>query len=639
MFLGSFAFAHLLTWLLPNIFESWNLQIIDQFFLFRTNSAHFQPYYDDTIVHVDLNNSSVQKLKNFYLNRTHHAQVISNLSAMKVALVLHDFIFAAPSNKEEDRQLITAASKAQNVYFGLAFELSQKGDQKQEGALSAEVKQYLDETKWKITVNDDPAFFYKGVNPLITFPALSSVSRGLGFISIKSDRDGIYRRLPLLIKYGKSFYPSLPFRVICDYFKVGQKQIVVKPGKFIILQNAQRPGLLDKNDIIIPIDRYGNMIVNFIGSWERMKHYNFSDVLQASEDRDELEMWTNELKGKIVVLSEVTTGSSDVGPVPTDTNYPLSGLHANVMHTILTQSFVKEYSMLEMVLVEWLLLFSIFGLSIRYSSLPFSVGSVLIGVGYVFICATLFLYIQTMLHIVRPLLMMSFAFGSVLVYRYFSEEKEKAILRKSFEAYFPASIVKKLMRYPEMIATSGKKKELTILFSDIVNFTGYSANQSPDQVQKLLNEYFEAMTDIVFKYEGTVDKFMGDGLMVFFGDPEPQSDHALRCVQAAVEMQKKVKEIRIKLEEHGDMPVNIRVGINTGTVVVGNMGSTKRLSYTVIGSAVNLAQRLEANAPVGGILISQSTNELVKDKIDTKLLEPINIKGFDKTLAVYEVKF
>ncbi|MEK7670377.1 MAG: adenylate/guanylate cyclase domain-containing protein, partial [Bacteroidota bacterium] len=154
---------------------------------------------------------------------------------------------------------------------------------------------------------------------------------------------------------------------------------------------------------------------------------------------------------------------------------------------------------------------------------------------------------------------------------------------------------------------------------------------------KSLDEYFGAMVDIVFKYEGTVDKFIGDGLMVFYGDPEPQPDHALRCVKAAIEMQKKCRELKAKWEVEGKFPLKIRIGINTGPVVVGNMGSSRRLSYTVLGSDVNLTQRLEANAPVEGIMISARTYELVKDHVATRLLEPIIVKGLDQPIPVYEV--
>jgi adenylate cyclase len=145
------------------------------------------------------------------------------------------------------------------------------------------------------------------------------------------------------------------------------------------------------------------------------------------------------------------------------------------------------------------------------------------------------------------------------------------------------------------------------------------------------------MVDIVFKYEGTVDKFIGDGLMVFFGDPEPQQDHALRCVKAGIEMQKRCREMKVEWERKGLFPLKIRVGINTGDVIVGNMGSARRLSYTVLGAPVNMAQRLESNAPVEGIMISQRTWELVKDHVKTRPLDPIQPKGIAEPIQVYEV--
>ena len=634
---SSFITAHLCFWLLPNVFETWNARTVDRLFLFRSNVENLRPHYDDTIVHVDLNNSSIQKLSNFYLNRSHHAQLIHNLTSMNVSAQLYDFIFAARSNDEEDSALIDAAKKAGNVYFGLAFELLKERKLKLNQSKDTKELLYLNKTKWQVAVKKDPTAFYVGANPLITFPALASASHGLGYLSLKFDPDGVFRRLPLLVRYRGAYYPSFAFRAICDYLKVSPENIVIKPGENITLKEAKRNRDTTANDIVIPIDRYGNMLINFIGPWERMKHYNFADILLASEDRDEMEMWQEELSGKIVVVSEVFTGSTDVGPVPTDNNFPLPGLHANVIHTILTESFLRELSDNEMLFIELLLLLTVLILSLRFSSISFSLSTLGVGGSYVCIAALFFFYGHLIFHILRPLLMATFALISILAFRYINEEKQKEVLRRTFEAYFPPLIVKKIMANPKMIAPGGQKKELTIFFSDIENFSSYSAAMTPDHIQRLLSEYFEEMTEIVFKYNGTVDKFIGDGLMVFFGDPDTQPDHALRCVQAAIEMQIKVQEIKTKWEKQGDMPIKIRIGINTGTVVVGNMGSARRLSYTVAGSAVNLAKRLESNAPPGGILISQGTYDMVKEHVHTRPFGQIQVKGFDKSISTYEV--
>ncbi len=132
-----------------------------------------------------------------------------------------------------------------------------------------------------------------------------------------------------------------------------------------------------------------------------------------------------------------------------------------------------------------------------------------------------------------------------MAFRYFHDSREKEVLRRSFESYFPPSVVKRILADPAMISR-GQRKELTILFSDIKDFTAHSSSYSPDRIRGFLNDYFETMVDVVFKYKGTVDKYIGDGLMVFFGDPEPAPDHALRSVQAAIEMQKKARELSAK---------------------------------------------------------------------------------------------
>jgi adenylate cyclase len=287
---------------------------------------------------------------------------------------------------------------------------------------------------------------------------------------------------------------------------------------------------------------------------------------------------------------------------------------------------------IEAVVMMLLVLFSL-GLSSR----NYSLGAAGLIVGYLLLSAIAFLSFNLILEVLRPVVQIATSTFAVVAYHYVIAQQEKQSLQRSFEAYFPPTVVKRIMANPELITQRGQKKELTILFSDIKSFTTYSSTMTPDEIQKALNEYFEAMVEIVFKFEGTVDKFIGDGLMVFFGDPEDQPDHAIRCVRAAIEMQRKTRALRAQWEHEGRFPLQIRIGINSGPVVVGNMGSARRLSYTVLGSDVNLAQRLESNAPVGGILISQRTYELINGVIPANPLEPIKVKGLDVPIVVYEV--
>ena len=428
----------------------------------------------------------------------------------------------------------------------------------------------------------------------------------------------------------------------CDYLGVSPDRVELNPGHAITLRGAHR-GSGAPHDIEIPIDRSAAILVNYIGplmlsdTVSTMLHYDFFDILSASADRTEVELWGEVLSGKIAVVSEVATGASDVGPVPTDNEFPLSGVHSNVLNTILTGKFLDELDGYEMLAVEIVILLIVVLLAYRFSARSFSVTSVGLIFVYAGLSLLLFLYVGVVMNVLRPVLQIAMASFSVVAYRYINEQRAKEVLKRSFEAYFPPTVVRKLMANPSLVTTGGQKKELTILFSDIKSFTTHSSTLSPDVIQKILNEYFAAMVEILFKYEGTVDKFIGDGLMVFFGDPEPQPDHALRCVRAAIEMQKKCRELKARWVKEGKFPLMVRVGINTGQVVVGNMGYERRLSYTVLGADVNLAQRLESNAPVEGILISERTYQLIKDSINARRLEPIKVKGIDVPIQVYEV--
>ena len=308
---------------------------------------------------LDFNNTSIERLKNLYLNRLHFAQLVRNLKSMQVAAQVYDFIFAAKINEQDDLELIQAVKEAGNAYFGLALELRQPGGAASRKKGPSQGRNYVLQTKWNILTDAEADKFYVGENPLATYADLADASRGLGSLSVKFDPDGVLRRVPLLVRYDDAFYPLLPLRVACDYLQVSPEKIILNPGRSIILKDARRPGS-QPHDITIPIDDHGNMVVNYIGPWGRMDHYNFADILNASDDRDELEIWAEELKGKIIIVSDVSTGSTDVGPVPTDANFPLSGVHANVIHNILTESFLRELSGWELLLIEVILMAAIF---------------------------------------------------------------------------------------------------------------------------------------------------------------------------------------------------------------------------------------------------------------------------------------
>jgi adenylate cyclase len=631
---SALALGHLFFWLLPGVFQTWNAHAVDQMFVLRSHYFPSRIPYDSTIVHVDETDSTKLMLTTSYTTRKPYAQIARNLGELKTAVQLWDYVFHFPL-PEEDSIFFESNKRSGNAYFGVEINLKDEPPKTVAKNLTAD-EEYLSKTKWHVHVDGDASSLYTGTDAISTFAAFASSARGLGYVNVLPDKDGVFRKAPLLVRYEDGFYPSFPFHVVCDYLHVSPDHIILRPGTSITLQGAYRPGQAP-HDIVIPVDERCNLIVNFVGPWNRMQHNTMLQIYHISEDRDAMEFdWQPRFEGKIVVVNETSTGASDVQSVPTDSWYPLGGLHANVINTILTENFLHIVDPQLMLVLELILLAFIVFFTVRFSSRGLWSGGLILIIGYVLFAMTAFLYGNLILNIIRPIGICIVAVFGALAYRFINEEREKESLRQSFESYLPPSVVKRQLAHPESVLEV-QKKELTILFSDIKSFTTYSSTMTPDQIQKFLAEYFEAMVDIVFQYEGTVDKYIGDGLMVFFGAPEPQPDHAVRCVRAAIDMQKKCRELKEKWVKEGLFPLRIRIGVNTGEVVVGNMGTPKKLSYTVLGSDVNLANRLESNAPVEGIMISRRTYDLIKDQIPALPHEKILVKGLDTPIEVYTI--
>ncbi len=644
LILGSLLVARLCFWLMPDGFGIWNAQASDQLFVLRSSSQKLRPFYDNTVVHVDFNNSSIQRLNDNYLNRTHLAQLIRNLASMKVSRQVFDFILAARIEDEKDQALIRATREAGNVYFGMVFELHPQDHIRLDQPPPPSTARYLEQTRWDITVQEDAGSLFTGRHPLITFYDLAAAARALGSLSIKFDRDGVLRRVPLLVRYQGGYYPLLPFRVICDYLGVPPQQIILKPGHYIRLQDAKRPDGGRPHDIVIPIDRHGNMIINFIGPWERMDHYDFVDILKAAGDRDELEIWSEELNGKIVIISDVSTGSTDVGPVPADTDYPLCGAQANIIHSILTESFLRELSGWEMLGVEAFMATLVLWLALRFSSVFFTIGAAGIAAAFLVLAGSAFFYAGTIFNIVRPLLMLALATGSIVVYRYINEEKEKMeslrqrdFIRDTFGRYLSNEVVQELLESPGGLKMSGETREVTFLVSDLRGFTALTSRLSPHEVIEVINRYFEHMVEIIAGYRGTVSQFLGDGILTFFGAPLQAEDDPHRAVACALAMQNAMAEVNAEQRRLNLPELAMGIGINTGEVVAGNIGSEKRASYGAVGSAINMAYRIESYTVGGQILISPSTYEKVRALVQVQGTTALKFKGIDQPVRLYDV--
>ncbi len=217
------------------------------------------------------------------------------------------------------------------------------------------------------------------------------------------------------------------------------------------------------------------------------------------------------------------------------------------------------------------------------------------------------------------------------------ELARRVVERQALERFLSSNIVEKILANPDEVQLGGENQTVTVLFSDIRGFTRMSEHMEPHAVVELLNEYFAEMTDIVFDTGGTLDKYLGDGIMALYGAPIPKPDDARRATKTAMEMQRALAALNRDWEKRGQQPLRMGVGVNTGPVTAGYLGSARRLDYTVIGDAVNLASRLCSNAAGGQILVSESTQRLLSGRIPTQRLEPIRVKGKETPVELYEV--
>jgi adenylate cyclase len=313
-------------------------------------------------------------------------------------------------------------------------------------------------------------------------------------------------------------------------------------------------------------------------------------------------------------------------------------IHANVINTIFSGQYLKRMDAVSG-------LFLVFFIGILTSFLIFNIkawhGLIVVAleiIVYFFISTYLFNFNNYIIDFVNPVFSIVFCYLTISTYKVGVEEREKRKIKNIFSKYLSSNVVEELIK-SEDIKLGGERKEITVLFSDIRNFTAMSEKLTPEEVVSILNEYLSEMTEAIFTYGGTLDKFIGDAVMAIYGTPRFQKDHALRAVKTGFLMLKKLYQLNNKWEKEGKQKFNIGIGINTGIAVAGNMGSMKRMEYTVIGDTVNLASRLESlNKELDTqFLISESTYEQIKDFVQVKKYEDISIKGKQEKINVYEV--
>jgi adenylate cyclase len=397
-------------------------------------------------------------------------------------------------------------------------------------------------------------------------PKLSEAGANSGYFNAFPDSDGVIRWSPLIIKFRDNYYASLALSLLVQYLEGPMPVLnMVEYG----VENIR----LDK--IAIPTDESGRLLVNYLGAAKTFPHYSVSDILSGRISVDKL-------NGKIVLVGATATGIYDLRVTPFSAVYPGVEIHATVIDNILHQNFLIHSGWTKFLDVCTIIVVGlIMGLAVPRMKAVAGIGlSLALISAFVLANTAIFVRYNVWMNLIYPALTMITIYLGITIYRYVSEEREKKKVRGAFQYYLTASVVNEILKDPSKLKLGGDKKNLSVMFSDIRNFTSISEKLTPEELVRLLNEYLTAMTDMVFKYDGLLDKYIGDAIMAVFGAPLDQPDHALRACRTGIEMMSELRKLREKWAAEGRPDVNIGIGINTGDVVVGTWaprcGSTIR---------------------------------------------------------------
>ena len=560
-----------------------------------------------------------------------HAKFTRFVASGNPAAIFFDIMFL--DHKEGHAELVEAVKKSKVSFLDYPFE-NEEIDVKYKD--QEERLKLLNKVRFPLDPDDDmPQIVAEVVPPT---PDLIRAAAGVGFANVFPGRDGINRTMPLIVKYKGWYYPNIDLIVAMHHYGIGADDVEIKIGKYIKLKNLNPEKMVKPNpqrEIIIPVDKYGFMDVNFIGGSGSFQHYPY--YYFAREGTLE---GNDSLKDKIVLVAAyaVTGVATDEKQSPYGATFGIEH-HANALNTILNQDFLYKLSDFENIMIMFMIALFLAFIVQKMTIVTSLVTTVSFMLIYAVGSYLLFDFYSVITAMSTPLIQTALTYTMLVTYRVVNEQQEKKYIRQTFSKFVSKSVVDELLRDPSKVKLGGEKKILTVLFSDIRGFTSISERLTPEELVEHLNVYLQAMTDIVIKYDGTLDKYVGDEIMAFWGAPIEMEDHALKACRAAIEMMHILHKMNSDWENEGKPRLDIGIGINTGDMVVGNMGSSSRMDYTLMGDNVNLGARLEGTNKVYSthIIISEFTYQYVKEHVIARELDLIRVKGKALPVKIFEL--
>jgi adenylate cyclase len=551
---------------------------------FKNLRGPIQPSPDIGIIAID--EKSIAELGRYPWSRDNYARLLDRLAAAKVKVVMFDVFFPERESVAHDRLFAAATKRAGNVVLAVVFDFDKNG-------------QVTTITR--------------------SLPEIERGAIGVGHINQLPEDDGVIRRIPLLLEKDGKQIPSLG--LMAAMLALGEKEFV--PGDFDIALGEHH----------IPVDDEYRMWINYVGGPGVYPRYSFIDVVNGRIPAEEL-------KGKILFLGATALGIYDMRVTPFHGNTPGVELHATIADNIISERYIRQggiEALIDMVFIVLMGAIAYF-LTTRLrlsSSIP---ATVLLLSGYIWFTYYMFNAGQW-INMIYPIMAAIVAVMVGSSFRYLVLERSAREMRTMFSSYLSPKLVARLEKDPEAAKIGGDNKEVTVLFTDIKSFTSFSESHPPQEVVSRLNEYLGAMVQVIEQHDGTIDKFIGDGIMAYWGAPLAQPDHAKLAIACIKAINERMKELHDKWQAEGLEPFTIRGGIQSGEVVAGNVGlAGKKMEYTVIGDTVNQAARLEGTAKYYGVayLVGEKTYQGTRELCRYRELDKIRVVGKHLPVTIYE---
>lgn len=585
--------------------------------------------YDILFSEPDTNDSTAEKV----LNRFHRLASRAVGQSTKLQDDLKKIRSRVSSEVNNDAKFGAELSSWNNVVLGYFFFMAGSTEANQVRHLTEEqLNEFAKRIEnSEITIIQGAEYLnytpmYEGAAVEANIPLLNSKNNLNGFFNFALDsEDGTVRRGLMVIRYEDNYFPSLSLQMLRMYYGNPPIRMVVNEGGIEAVYLGEKR---------IDTDSDGSVMINYRGAAYTFPHYSVYDIINHIVPKENL-------KDKIVVLGATETGVYDLRSTPVGSAFPGVEIHANLIDNIIQDDYFHRSDFVHFLSFFLILVFGlIVGLVLsKLTALPGLIFSIVLLIGFVGANVWYLNAAGTWVSFVYVIGVITFNWFAIVLFKFFGEEKDKRFIKGAFQQYLSPKVIDQLVDDPKMLKLGGEKRELTAFFSDVQGFSTISESISPEELVELLNEYLTAMTDIIMKYDGTVDKFEGDAVIAFFGAPISYPDHATRACLASLEMQEKMVEMRKNWKRQGRHELFIRIGLNTGDMVVGNMGSAYRMDYTMMGDAVNLASRLEGvNKEYKTFtLISEFTYQEAKDNIAVRELDLIRVVGKNEPIRIFEV--